>query len=192
MSTILLEEQGGARRRVLLEQTALPERGVAVESRSRMQTTWYPGASEASVQLLGVEERPITFRGWLRDRWLGTVGGALALNQELEALLRGQQEVILTWTETQEGGVVPLDQQPIVRRGYVTMYRPEYDRAADIAYELEFTPTGADEAVIATAAAQRIPLPTQFELADLLDLLGDALELVQTASAVTNAAQAIL
>lgn len=191
-STIVLEELGGRRRRVVLEDSTLPERGLAVESRARIQSTWYPGASRASVQHLGTEERPFTLRGHLRDVWLGTVGSALAAWADLDGLLRGQQPISLTWTETQEGGILPLDQQPLVREGYITMLRPVYDRAGDIGYELEFTPTAADEAVVATAEVLSLPLPDQSLLSAILDVLGGVMDTAQKAVAVNNAAKAIL
>ena len=190
-SIITLSEVEGSLT-VTLESSTLPERGVSVEVRQRAKVTWYPGASTASVQLFGTQEEPITFRGRLRDTWLETTNGALDITARLRALVLGQQLVELVWAETSERDGKSSEVVPLTRRGYLTRLTPIYDRSADIAYEIEFTPTEADEAEVATAAAEGVPLPSQFELSDLLDLVGDILEAAQTVSAVTNAAQAIL
>lgn len=177
---------------VTLENSTLPERGVSVEVRQRSKVTWYPGATTASVQLFGTQEEPITFRGRLRDTWLETTHGALDITAQLRALLLSQKLLELVWAESTERDGKSSEVVPITRRGYLTRLTPIYDRGADIAYEIEFTPTEADEAEVATSAAEGVPLPSQFELSDLLDLIGDALEAVQTVSAVTNGVQAIL
>ncbi|MEL6347805.1 MAG: hypothetical protein AAFV53_32165 [Myxococcota bacterium] len=176
---VVLRQLEGTGREIRLEETTLPERGVAAEAQLRAQMTWYPGAGTASVQLFGTQEQPIVFRGWLRDAWIGEQNGALALAQQLRDMLLSQGLVELSWGFS------------FRRRGYITRVRPTFDREADIQYEVEFSPTETDEASIIVQDAEALPLPSQASLADVLDVLSDALELAVTAATVTNAIQAL-
>jgi hypothetical protein len=176
---VVLRELGGAQRELRLEDTTLPEQGVVVETEQRTTATWYPGASTASVQVHGTKEAPIPFVGWLRDSWLGLEGGAAEIGQQLRALSLGRQRCELSWGES------------LVRRGRVQRVRLEYTREADIRYEFVFEPDEADESAVIAVAANRVPAPSQFELADVLDVLSDALDLALKAAAVSNAINAI-
>jgi hypothetical protein len=125
---------------VTLEGAALPLRNVAAGAKLRHSTTWYPGATAASVQVLGVEEEPITFEGDWRDTLLGLEDGAAALVAAVRSLFLAQHKVEIAW------GTL------LVRRGMISRFTPTFQGQAVIGWSLEFMPTQTDEpeTVVAT------------------------------------------
>lgn len=176
----ILQELAGEERRVLLGGPDSPERGVEIAGELRSQVTWYPGASAASTQILGTREEPIVLTGRLRDGWWGYNGWAAAKAQSLRDLWLGQRYCELSW------GTL------VVRRGYIKRVAIAWETEHDAVYTVEFQVSESDEAVVAVSDAGEVNLTKTFELSDLLDLLGDALELLNTAANVSNAAQAVL
>lgn len=77
---IILTEQGGRRRRILLSGVDLPHDQSATMFGGGLRSAirYYPGASEPSVQILGPDEAPIRFSGEFDDRRRGIPGWAVS------------------------------------------------------------------------------------------------------------------
>jgi len=177
---VLITELTGDTITLLLDGTDLPERGIEVAGDLRSQATWYPGASAASTQIMGTSEADITLQGHWRDVWAGIDGWAAFQVESARGMWLRQSYCELSWGSL------------LVRRGYIKRVVVRIDTERDIAYEIVFQVVEADEADVVTSDSAAIELTTSFELSDLLDLLGDAMDLVNSAAAYSNAAQAIL
>jgi len=175
---ILIELEGF--RRVALTPTESPvAAGVAIGAKMRSTVTWYPGATQACVQLHGTEEEPISFRVVLRDQWIGLVNGAQFKLQELRNLLNDGVRLQLVWGEN------------LSRRGYLTRVRPIYEREADIMVEVEFTVDEADEAIVFTRLGIA-PLPAPPDIFDALDAISAAADTAIVAAAtITSVVNAV-
>lgn len=177
---VYIRELDGDEREIELADTDLPERGFEVGGELRSQVSWYPGASSASTQVLGTSEEDVVLAGRFRDVWWGRNGWAASQTQLLRRLWLGQRYCELSW------GTL------LVRRGYIKRVRARYETEHDISYELVFQVSEGDEAEVVVTEAAEIDLASTFELSDLLDLLGDAMEAVNTAANISNTAQAVL
>jgi len=118
---------------ITLEGAALPLRNVAAGAKLRHTTTWYPGATIASVQVHGIEEETIQLEGDWRDTLLGLEDGAAALVAAARSMLLAQHRVEMTW------GTL------VVRRGMILRFAPKYQGQAVIGWAIEFMPTETDE-----------------------------------------------
>lgn len=176
---VLITELTGDKKTLILDATDLPERGIEVAGDLRSQATWYPGASSASTQIMGTSEADISLHGRWRDVW-AVEGWAAYQTEAARGMWLRQAYCELSWGSF------------LVRRGYIKRVMARIDTERDVSYEIVFQVAEADEmdAVIGSSAA--IKLTTSFELSDILDLLGDAMDLVNDAAAYSNAAQAIL
>lgn len=144
-------------------------------SRARVVQTWYPGAKQASVQQLGIEQEPIVLRGWLRDPLSVLLGdGPQARLAILRGLQEGGRQCWLLWGDTINltGRVEILD--------YTTV------KMNKIQYEITFAVDKSDEfsaplgvSGVATAGSQ--VAETAVEVAGLFE---DALDVVSTANAL--------
>lgn len=94
---IITELSGDFPRRLVLAGPDRPERPLKIGGSLRLVSTWYPGAEEASVQVMGTEERSIDLRGVFNDVWTGFDGGALQKRSEIETLRLRQRRLRLTW-----------------------------------------------------------------------------------------------
>lgn len=176
---VLIQELEGARRVLRLEDHDLPERGVEIGGELRSVVTWYPGRSNASVQVMGTQEEPITLEGWFRDGDAMIDGHAMERYQAGRNIWLGQRLCQLEWGD-------------LVRRGRIKSFTGIFDGRADVRYRLVFQVEEADEAVIVTRAVIAEPAPSGFSLAALLDALDALAEAANTAAALANAAQAVV
>ncbi|WP_298516645.1 hypothetical protein [uncultured Nocardioides sp.] len=176
---VLIQELEGARRVLRLEDHDLPERGVEIGGELRSVVTWYPGRSSASVQVMGTQEEPITLQGWFRDADALLDGHAMAAYQAGRDLWLGQRLCQFEWGD-------------LVRRGRIKKFHGTFDGTKDVRYTLVFQVEEADEAVIVTRAIIAEPAPSGFSLAALLDALDAISEALNTAAALSNAAQAVV
>lgn len=173
---VVLEELEGQRRRVVLEASALPFQGVDAGVSQRLVRTHYPGASRASVQVMGTEENEVVLSGRLSDVLLGEAGGAEALVGKLRELVLGQRPIQLTWGA-------------LVRRGFLQRFTPRYSRRDLVGYEISFLPDEADDAVVVGVPYQAT---TPTDVLTLLDLLRDIEAALDEAIAINNLLQAVL
>lgn len=178
--SVVLRELDGDYRVVELGDTAMPQQGVDVTGELRMTTTWYPGQSMASVQVMGTQENEITFEGWFKDSWLSLDGGAAAAFQDLRNLWLGQRYCELSWGSL------------LVRRGFLRQVKGVFVREADIRYTVVFAVVESDEATVIARAAQPAAYPSAFGLSDALDLLSDAADAALLAATLSNALKAVV
>lgn len=127
------EVQGADRMEVLLGGSALPERGLEIETEQRLVQTHYPGAAVAHTQVLGAKHRPLVLLGKLRDTWLGARGAAQVARTRLELLTRRGRLCEASWGET------------IVVRGYLQRARFRVIADGQLDYELSFQVDATDE-----------------------------------------------
>jgi hypothetical protein len=118
---------------LVFESAALPNRGVETASKLRMKRTLYPGGSEASTQVLGIEDEPIQLEGRWIDEQMGAADAAAAMVADVRAMYVGQHECEMTW-----GSLITV-------RGHISRWAPRWDGQSRVSWRLEFTPSETTE-----------------------------------------------
>ncbi len=161
-ATFSIEEVTGRKRRVEMTGWCLPVRPVTLSVQQRLRITYYPGATEASAQVLGPHHTDMTVSGILLARRMGEEGAGyfrLAEGGTVEViktperaravladLCRSGQEVIVRWGDQGEA-------QSVTQRGFVRAARFQEHAPQRIEWELEF------EWVADTAFKPRLEFP---------------------------------
>lgn len=161
-----------------LTDSALPEqRSMDLALKLRRKSTYYPGNSVPSTQIMGTQEEPITLKGKWRDEWLGLTDGAQDLAAKARALVSGQRRCRLEWDN-------------VVRYGYVESFRATVIQRTALEWELVFFADQSDDAVVLALPA--VPLVTPFSLANALaGALEVADKLATAAISANNVLQAV-
>ena len=169
--TIQTIDQGGANYSLTLTDRALPYRPLQWEGTQQLEVVWYPGFPNATAQPLGPHESTSTFKGFWKDRFLGIVVANEApvtfngLNVTLTAdavdyadsLRRLGAQLRVTWTPAGgEGGVGAIQ-----RIGYLTRFSQTWHTPHDCEWEMDFTWTGRDDALIRSET----PTPVNYQTA---------------------------
>ncbi|MEY2668548.1 MAG: hypothetical protein RJA59_1186, partial [Pseudomonadota bacterium] len=94
---VLITELGPPFRVLILGGKDKPEAGVDVPIEQRAQKTWYPGASGASTQVLGIRHEPIVLRGWFHDPLTFADGGPAARVALARGIVQGGSTCLLSW-----------------------------------------------------------------------------------------------
>jgi len=128
MLPLTLVEQAGARREVKLEGRCLPIGGLKLGGSQRLESVWYQGAPEASVQVIGPEESPTTISGvWVTKYFaseaIATVNGLRVSDAEELATIFDLIRV--------QGQLLRFSWGAIVRFGHLEKFDFEYSRTAD-------------------------------------------------------------
>lgn len=163
---------------LVLSDSALPEqRSMSLSTKLRRKSTYYPGNSVPSTQIMGTQEEPITLKGKWRDDLLGAIDGAQDLAAKARALVAGQRRCRLEWDN-------------VVRYGYVDAFDAVVIRRNSLEWTLTFFADQSDDAVILAVPA--LPLVTPFSLANALaGALEVADELATLAISANNIVQAV-
>jgi hypothetical protein len=119
---------------VVLKGRAMPYRQASWEVSQRTKTTWYPGNPVATQQILGPEEAPTILHGMWKLRFLeGQIETTNA-----EEVWTPTEAVLLFHNLVRSGKLVRVQWLHEVRTGIIRRFTPTYDRAQDVAWELEF------------------------------------------------------
>lgn len=151
----MIEELGGAKRKVELRGPALPFQGTAWETQQRITSTWNPGNSiEATQHVLGPVEIPSQFEGeWNTTRMITTpsfyydgagssgtqIIRASTLRDVLDAIFYVGARLRVTWVTSELGeGNFKAPERRVQRIGRVSTYKFDHDRADDIRWSAMF------------------------------------------------------
>lgn len=162
---VIIQELEGQLRTVILQDAALPERGVEVGAKLRKVVNRYPGNDVPSVQILGHEEDPIVVKGSLNDVLMGLGGYARATSDALRQMFLGKRYVAFSWGDT------------VVRRGFIDELKIIWDRDSLARYELTIFPMEAQESIVIA-----LPFPTSEVPQTLLDAILEALDALESAA----------
>lgn len=122
---LVIEQLGGARRRIELLGADAPDAGVETGIEQRLTTQWAPGAARPVVQVLGAKRTPMTLRGlWngAQSRYESVIG----LVQSVEAIVRDGVAVRLVWGTTWS------------REGLVSKFVPRWEMTRLVGWEIDF------------------------------------------------------
>ncbi len=141
---IEIEEQTGARRRVLLRGRALPYQGVSWGGEQRNKVTWYQGNPVASIQVLGPMLDPTEMHGTWKWRFLekqvelngfpgldGTDLSPTDLVEVFQSLRDAGNDLRVTWG-------------PNTRYGILGKFVPNWIRLQDVEWSMEFIWAGTE------------------------------------------------
>lgn len=184
VSTLVIEELAGQKRRLDLRGPSLPFMGASWKTHQQVVTTWNQGnAIEATQQVLGGQFVPSEWEGHWSRVLLGRVpalyseGGVISQTNIVEpATLREVFESInlsgirlrVRWVSMTSAGAI----RTIVREGRLTDFEANIDRITDIAWKMSFDWVGQGQSlqkVVATRAADRAAKAN--ELAETTNLL---------------------
>jgi hypothetical protein len=131
---VVIKEIGGLQRPIVLYDTTLPREGseTTLGERMRGKETWYTGATEATVQVLGPSYEPIRFAGMLEDRRTGVPGSAVLLMWLIRMVGKA-------------GRIVLFNYGPILRRCRWVRHSFKIRSLQQIAYEIELQPIGDEQ-----------------------------------------------
>lgn len=144
-TSFTVNELTGEKRTLTLAGRALPHRPYTLTGAQRTEFTWYPGNPEATVQVLGAEERPTTVRGAWKDRFLSETsssGGSVVFTAVAE--FNGKQvasaDDLVRKVDSirRKGQLVEVRWGNQVRRGVMTEFTVNYDRMEDVEWEMTF------------------------------------------------------
>lgn len=139
---LIIEEQEGSRRRILLMGRALPYRSVAWGGRTRTKTTWYQGNPVATQQVLGPELLPTTMEGMWKDRFMfgAEVGNEsqIIVNDDPSVVRTAEAAVALFYDLQQSGNTLKVIWSGEVRTGILKEFVPTYERTQDVKWRMDF------------------------------------------------------
>ncbi len=163
---VFLIEQGGLERAVTLQGSDLPTQGVEEVANLRIVKTLYPGATSASMQVMGTDDGEFPVSGRFSDQLTGRVGGALEKRAELRALQKGMRFIELRWGDV------------FSKVGLIRELRFSLDREAEISYSFVFDVAEASDAEVIAST----PAPASTEV-DALNLFRDTGQIIDEARA---------
>lgn len=150
MSTILIEELTGKKRRLTLQGSGLPLRGAGWGGTQVVDTSWNPGSPVATQQVLGPTEAPSDWSGEWRTNRLASLPCLLAsdsssdqtiaiadvLRDTFDSIRISGQLLRVTW--------VSKPGHRVVRLGRITKFNSDYERSDDLAWTATFDWIGRD------------------------------------------------
>lgn len=144
-SSFTIKELTGDGREIILRGRALPYQEIVFEGVQKAQITRYPGNAVASIQMLGAEEKPSTFTGWWKDRFIKSVtDDGQTVQPDGVALVGGKQVAdVMELAKTVDsvrlsGQQVQVTWDEITRVGVMTRFRQTWIRREDLKWEMEF------------------------------------------------------
>lgn len=172
-----ITEQSGLGRVVRLMGRCLPHRPVRQGIKQRHKVEYYPGASQATLQVFGPDHTGLTVQGDLNTRYMADEDFFLHGNDAgmervktaeharaiLNDLCRSGQEVRVVWGQGDFG---------MIQRGIISAVTFEEDRAQDMGWELEFV-WYADSDILPQVAVPPPSSPKTKELMEKFDALMD-------------------
>lgn len=146
---------------VRLEGRALPYRPLVFEGKQRIKTTFYPGNTVATQQVMGAVEEPTTISGMWKDKYLGQ-DNARRFVALFETIRNTGSPLLVRWGSSMSNadGTV-LHGTEFVRRGLLARTKFTIDRAKDIAWELEFAWASRGEVVAPVISATGVQNPRE-------------------------------
>lgn len=165
---------------VVLRGRSMPYRGVEWGVEQRIKTDWYPGNPVASQQILGPQEGKTVLKGMWKDRFIRgsiEVSGADTPRFATDA-------VQLFHRICRAGRLLRVSYLAEVRVGYLRKFVPTYDRAQDVAWEMEFEWQGREDQVFVREEEAPSSPRTGF---DLFSALQDAVAAVAAVVSLANA-----
>lgn len=146
-SSIIIEEQTGQRRTLVLTGSGLPLQGADWPSEVVAPTTWYPGNRQASQQVLMPKRMPSNWSfEWRTNRLARTpalldgqkIERAATLFEAMDSILMSGQRLRVSFVAQSDGGT----QMRKSLFGVMTKLTPKVDRPDDIMADVEFTWSG--------------------------------------------------
>ena len=161
-SVIRIEELTGKKRSVELHGSGLPHRPAEWSGKQNVKTTWYPGNTRGSQQVLGPQETASHWTGkWSLTKLLrspcilsdNTHPNAKATNPSdikdfCEDIFRSGSLLRVSWLSEDPNNDY---QSKIVREGRCSDWKWQYDTALDLAWDITFDWVGRNQAQAVTA-----------------------------------------
>lgn len=174
-SSLTIEELGvgGGRqaRVVVLAGGGLPLMGAAWKSSNKVTTTWYPGNTSGSQQVIGPREMPSSWDGvWKRtilpksgctttdeDGGESPIIAPSQIIEALEDIFRGGYRLRVTWAVATDESDSTQDQTAngsVVREGRAVDWEFKFDRWQDVNWSITFDWASRGTAPLATVAVR--------------------------------------
>lgn len=153
MSELVIEELGGRGRRITLAGRAVPYQGQEWAVEQRNETTWYPGVTRATQQVLGPIEEPTELNGMWKDAFIPNSvrvqsSGSLEFPQFAREVKQLFDDICRSGTELR------VQWEDEVRTGLLGRFAGSYDRIQDLRWTMRFDWNGRDGETRAVAAVE--------------------------------------
>lgn len=159
---------------IRLEGRALPYRPIIFEGEQRLKTTWYPGNTVGTQQVLGPIEKPTTINGMWKDTFLGD-DQARQLVVLFDTLRRSGSLVEMSWGQARRLGDLGPQGPEFKRRGILRRFKATFERPQDVAWEAEFEWNGQGETVSSPPLTAQLVNPRE-GFTEMRDTLLDTLD----------------
>lgn len=180
-----ITELTGPKRTLRLSARALPYKPYTLVGSQRVEMTWYPGNPEATAQVLGAKEEPVSIRGTWKDRFLSELPSGLVDDDAPapatldDAPLTTATQLVETVDEMRRAGqLVEVTWLRTVRRGFITRFTQTWLTVHDCEWELEFSWVSQDVGEFGVVDAEvdlsSVVVDAQNDSQDLSNELGAA------------------
>lgn len=178
---LYVRELTGDRHVLELSGRALPYRPISFEGAMRAEFSWYPGSPQASVQVLGAEEKGTTINGKWKDRFLrveslfgvGFAGGSAIATLDGNRIADVRSLVKAVDAFRRRGQLVELSWGDVIRVGLLRRFRQTWLRTGDVEWEMEFEWAAQEDTFLP------IMFGPDFNLADVYNAVNDAVQAVK-------------
>ena len=120
VSPFIIRELSGDKREVRLTGRALPYRPFHLVGTQRVDATWLPGSSEATLTVLGAAEEPTQINGKWKQKYLSQAEKPFQLDNEQVAT--AQSAIELMNSIRLRGQLVEVTWMAETRRGIITRF----------------------------------------------------------------------
>jgi len=156
---LAIEEVTGSERSIELRNRALPYRPASFPGEQRIKKSTYPGNPVSTIQVLGPNELPIELKGTWKSRY---IDGDATLSGFPDLILPGiplDAEILSAAFERLRvaGNQIEVSWGPVVRRGVITKFVPNFQRVEDIEWTLTIEPSQRGERVAPFVSLPSLP-----------------------------------
>lgn len=176
MELVQVEGDPSQRVAVILKGRALPYSPVSWERTLRTKVRYYAGNPVATQQVLGTEESNTTFAGTWKDRF---ILGSVVVDGSTTEIDSAEKAVALFYKLQSAAKLIRVQWLSEVRTGLLVRVTPNYQRAQDIGWELEFEWQSRDDQVAPRNIAET---GKSGDLVSFLDRVEDIAALVPLAA----------
>lgn len=192
-TSVRIKELTGERNLLELKGRALPYRPLTFEGGMRAEFTWYPGSPNATIQMLGADEKATTINGMWKDRFLRAttdVGFPILSGRTARAQFNGRDVadvrslVRIADGFRLRGQLIEFLWDEFTRQGILMRFRHTWPIREDVEWEMEFQWSSRGEPI--TPVAFGPPIPDTDVASQISDAVDAVVEIAEAPFALVS------